>query len=578
MLFGLAVSASAQDTGVGLSVSRTGQVCSDGIVSSIALDRRSVFDPESTDVGALAWSYRALNALHVRTAPSFIRRELLFEEGDCFDDFLVDESVRLLDAYGFLAGARITAEEDGLGGKAVLVETQDEWSTKVDMGITYDANLNIETFEVTEENFLGQGVFAEFEHRQRRETKRQSVALATPRLFGRADARIRYGRDRPGRFFEEYVRYPFIGETGRYSVRQGYSQATTFFSYSTDGSEDFSQVLVPQYREVIEFSAAQRFGERGRSWVAGMTLTRDIIRFQAPAEVAYGTDFDDLQPYPGDLPPDLADQLSEYGASRVALHLGTRRFRYLEYEGIDGMRDRLLVGHGFYAGATIGRGFDLFLPSEVPGVDDIFGRVHASFGFPIGSSLFHGGTTVESRRDRGAWQDLLMDADVVGYLRNDGLRSHTLFVRASVAGGWKTTMPFQLSLGGRDGIRALPEDRFPGGRMTRFVVEDRILFPWPRVGTADLGMSLFADFGRVWQGDVPYAADSDWQGGVGFGLRVGLPSRTRNIWRMDVAFPVGTTQGSPIFRFTFEVNRFRAGFFTQDILRSRRNNLGAEHF
>ena len=122
------------------------------------------------------------------------------------------------------------------------------------------------------------------------------------------------------------------------------------------------------------------------------------------------------------------------------------------------------------------------------------------------------------------------------------------------------------------------EDRFPGGRMTRFVIEDRIAFPWPRVGTADLGLSLFADVGRVWQGSVPYGADSGWHGGVGAGIRIGLPSRTRNIWRLDVAFPVGPTQGEPVFRFTFEVNRFRSGFFTRDVHRSRRYNLGAEHF
>lgn len=553
--------------------------CAEGVISSIALDRRSVFDPESTGVAALSWTYRALNALHVRTQPSFIRRELLFEEGDCFDPFLVTESERLLDAYGFLAGARITAEDDGTGGRNVLVQTQDEWSTKVDMGVTYDdASLNVEAFEITEENFLGQGIFAEFEHRQRREQKAQSLALATPRLFGRADARIRFGRDRPGRFFDQYVRYPFIGETGRYSVRQGYSQGTTYFSYSTDGTAPYGQVVVPQYREVIELSGAQRFGQRGRSWIVGMTLTRDVARFPGPNEVVYGVDFDEPQPYPGELPPDLASQLTESGATRVSLHLGTRRFRYVEYQGIDGLRDRVLVGHGFYAGATVGRGFDLFLPSGVTGVDDLFGRAHFSFGAPIGSSLIHGGTTLESRRDLDQWRDVLWDADVVGYLRNDGLRSHTLFLRASVAGGWRTTLPFQLSLGGREGIRALPEDRFPGGRMMRFVVEDRIAFPWPRVGTADLGMSLFADFGRVWQGDVPYGADSGWQGGVGAGLRIGLPSRTRNIWRLDVAFPVGTTRGDPVFRFTFEVNRFRSGFFTRDVQRSRRYNLGAEHF
>jgi hypothetical protein len=553
-------------------------ICAEGVVSSIELDRRSVFDPESTRVGALAWTYRALNLLHVRTAPSFIRRELLFEEGDCFDPFLVSESERLLDSYGFLSRASITAEDDGDGGRRVLVATRDEWSTKVDVGVTYDEGPNFEKLEVTEENFLGQGIFAEFTHRKRRETNTQSFGLATPRFFGRTDASIAFGRARPGDFFNQYIRYPFIGETGRFSIRQGFSRGTDFFSYSSDGTEAFTQVLLPVYRELIEVSAAERFGEPGRSIIAGITVTRDVVRFPRAPEVVFADDFDVLQPFPGAPPPELARQLRPSASTRVALHLGTRRYRYLQYEGLDGVRDRMLVSLGLFAGVTVGKGFSILTPAGIPGMDDFFGRLHASFGAPVGSSILTGGATVESRREAGDWQDVLADADLVAYLRNDGLKSHTLFLRASVAGGWSTMLPYQLSLGGRQGVRSLVEDRFPGGRMARFVVEDRVVFPWPRPGNADLGLTAFADLGRVWPGDVPYAVDSGWRAAIGIGLRIGLPSGTRNIWRTDVAFPVGPAGGSPIFRLTFEVNRLRAGFFTQDVFRSRRFNLGSEHF
>ncbi|MBT8487564.1 MAG: BamA/TamA family outer membrane protein, partial [Gemmatimonadetes bacterium] len=261
-----------------------------------------------------------------------------------------------------------------------------------------------------------------------------------------------------------------------------------------------------------------------------------------------------------------------------SLHLGTRRYRYVEYRGIDGLRERTIVSLGLFAGVSVGKGFGAFTPDGVSVVDDVFGRAHASFGAAMGSSLLHGGFTVESRRDGGDWQDILSDADLVAYLRNDGLQAHTVFVRASVAGGWRTRLPFQLALGGRQGVRSLAEDRFPGARMMRFVVEDRVLFPWPRPGAADLGMTVFADMGRVWPGDVPYAVDSGWQAALGAGLRIGLPAGTRNIVRADIAFPVGNTDGSPIFRMSFELNRLRDGFFTADVFRSRRFNLGAEHF
>ena len=552
--------------------------CEAGLITAIELDRNAVFDPESAGFGVLAWTYRALNLLHVTTTASFIRRELLFDEGDCLDPFLLRESERLLDRYGFLASAEITQEPDGAGGHTVFVETRDEWSTKVDIGVTYDESANLEKIEVTEENFLGQGVFAEFTHRERRETRAQSISLATPRLFGRTDASIEWGRDRPGQFFSQYLRYPFIGETGTYSIRQGYDRGTSFFAYATDGDASFTQVLVPAFREVVELSGARRFGEPGRSVIAGVTLARDVVRFPAQAEVTLLDDFDDLQPFPGELPPVLAGQLRPSASTRLSAHLGTRRYRYVEYRGIDGLRDRTIVSLGFFAGVSLGKGFGFLTPDGIQVADDVFGRVHGSFGAPVGSSILTGGFTVESRRDRGDWRDLLVDADLVAYLRNDGLESHTVFLRASAAGGWNTELPYQLSLGGRAGVRSLAEDRYPGGRMLRFIVEDRILFPWPRREQADLGMTVFGDLGRVWPGGVPYGVDSGWQAALGAGLRIGFPGGTRNVVRADVAFPVGPTGGDPIFRVSFELNRLRDGFFTEDVLRSRRFNLGAEHF
>jgi len=548
------------------------------VVTSIEVDRRSVFDPESTSVSALSWMYRTLNLLHVRTADSFIRRELLFEEGDCFDPDLLSESARLLDSYGFLSQATITHEDDGVGGERVMVLTRDEWSTQLDVGLTYDDGTNLERLHIAEKNFVGQGILAGFTYHERREARRRSFRLATPRFFGRSDASIAGGQTRPGSFFNEGVSYPFVGEIGRYSVRQNFSRATDFFSYSTDGSEPFAQVLVPLYRETIEVSAARQFGGIGRSIIAGFTFMRDVSDFPLPLEVVALTDFDDLEPFPGSRPPRLDRQLLPTATTRVGLHLGTRRYRYEEYIGLDGVRERQLVGLGMFAGVTIGRGFSVFVPNALGGTSGNFGRVVASFGVGVGASLLHGGMNVEARRDSGEWRDVLVDANVVAYLRSQRLPSHTVFLRVASAGGWRTYLPYQLTLGGRFGVRSLIEDRYPGGRSLRFVVEDRVVLPWPAPDAADLGLTVFADAGRVWPGDVPYGRDSGWQAGLGFGLRIGFPAATRNVWRTDLIFPVGPSSGDPIFRVTLELNRFRYGFFSQDVRRSRRLNLGPEQF
>jgi hypothetical protein len=552
-----------------------GDVCANGVISAIDIESRSIFDPQSTGIAPLAWTYGALNLLHINTSEAFIRNELLFEEGDCFDPFLLSESYRLLDSHGFMYVEEITERPDGNGGYRVLVATRDEWSTKIDIGPTYDeGSLNLERLQVTEENFLGQGVFGEYTYYARRETKTQSFGVRTPRFFGRSDAGLAAGSARPGRFFEQYWRYPFVGEAGRVGVREGYRHGTDFFAYATGGAESYVQVLVPVRREFAEISGAYRFGRPGASLILGGSFTRDVVQFRSGPEVTFG-DFDVREPLPGPLPGNMDRQLRPFSATRVALHLGTRRIRYVEYTGLDDLRHTELVGLGLFAGVTLGRTLPVFEAQRAPADDDYYGRVHFSSAHPLGRSLFHLGATAEARHVAEGWTDILADADFVFYGRTAALDSHTLFFRASAAGGWETSMPYQLSLGGREGIRSLDEDAYPGGRMLRFILEDRVVLPWPD-DTMDLGLTFFSDVGRVWHGDVPYGVDSGWQAALGFGLRLGLPRNTRHIWRTDIAFPVGG--GKPIFRVTAELNKLRSDFFTQDVQRSRRFTLGPDSF
>lgn len=553
------------------------ELCTNGIITAIDVESRSVYDPESTRIGPLAWTYRFLNLLHVNTNQSFIRRELLFKEGDCFDPFLLQESFRLIDSYGFMMVEDISEFDDGQGGHRVTVITRDEWSTKVDIGPAYDDNLYIERAQVTEENFLGNGIFAEFTHYARRETKTQSFGLRTPRFFGRSDAGIAAGRTRSGKFIDQYWRYPFLGEANRVAVRQGYTYGTDFFAYATDGAAPYTQVLLPVRRELAELSGAYRFGDPGASVILGASLTRDVVTYPLPIEVTYG-DWDVREPVSRDsVPTRLVDQLREFSATRVALHLGTRRLRYAEYVGLDALRETTLTGLGIYAGATFGRTLPILAAGRAPRENDWYARGHVSFTQPLGASLVHGSVSLEARHIAAGWRDFLAEGELVAYGRASWLPWQTWFFRASTASAWDTTLPYQLSLGGREGVRSLTEDRYPGGRMLRFIAENRIVFPRP-TDTADLGMTLFGDLGQVWAGEAPFGVDSGWQAALGVGLRIGLPNGTRNVWRTDLAFPVHGGGSGPIFRVNLELNRLRSGFQTPEVIRSHRFRVGAETF
>jgi len=121
-----------------------GTVCAEGRISNIFVDNHDIFDLEQLEQGtAVRWAYSLANALHVRTAQSFIRREILFEVGDCLDPLLLEESGRILRQYGFIASADVYSIRQPDGSHHVVVDTQDEWTTRIDFGPDMYARLGV---------------------------------------------------------------------------------------------------------------------------------------------------------------------------------------------------------------------------------------------------------------------------------------------------------------------------------------------------------------------------------------------------------------------------------------------------
>jgi outer membrane protein assembly factor BamA len=178
------------------------------------------------------------------------------------------------------------------------------------------------------------------------------------------------------------------------------------------------------------------------------------------------------------------------------------------------------------------------------------------------------------------WHDVLGEIDFYGYLRSRKTPSHTFFARVSAAGAWSMVTPLQLTLGGRQALRGLREEHDPGARRVLVTLEDRYFLGWPAPSAFDFGLTLFADAGRVWAGEVPYGVDSGWKGTVGAGIRLGFPAGTRGVARLDLAFPVGAGDtGGPIFRVTlFELLGLTTGFADPQMQRSRRLAVGPDFF
>ncbi len=537
---------------------------------------------EAAHSGHVPWVYKVANALHMKTKESFIRREILVKKGDCFDPFLLEESGRLLRQYRFIASADVTAVDLPDGTKKVVVDTQDDWTTQVDLGVSLDSGLQLEVLDVSEANLLGRGILLSAFVHQRNEQRDVGGRLGVPHLFGtRTYGSLQAGRTRVGTFVDQALTYPFVGEVGKVSFGESFTRDDELFPYSTGSSEPYSHLLLPLLDERVEAQAAFRVGEPGDLTTFGLAVSRKKLEFggfPGDVKIAQGSNYAHIDPAPPGAATFLVGQTHGRSTTGVDLLLGQQNVHYRKVRGLDALDGEMDVRLGTDVQATLGRSVNASSQPHTNGADAIESGLQLYGAGGLGPSLFFGNARIQGRRilsgglNGDGWHDVIGEFDLYSYIRSRHLPHQTLFARVSGAGGWSMDTPFQLTLGGRSSVRGLHLADDPGARRLLLTLEDRIFVPWPAPKLFDAGFTLFGDAGRTWAGNVPFGLGSgEWRGTLGFGLRFGFPSGTRNLLRADLAFPVGVPgRHTPVFRVTLkELLGLSAGFDDPQLVRSR---------
>ena len=578
----------------------SGETCEAGPVSSIVIESQPIFDPGPESGGApFRWVRRLANFLHVDTRADFIADELLFGEGDCPDAFLLEESERLLREHRFIASAQVRATPLPDGTRRVEVTTRDEWTTKIQIDVSVDDGLQFEGASIIEENFLGTGNLIAAFLRQRKQRQDYGGTLEATRLVGtRLDGRVSAGRTRAGRFGDAMLSYPFVGEVGRVAGRLRFYSRESLFPYVLDPATGYSYAVLPELVQRIEATQAFRFGEPGDLSLLGLGVSREVLRFNDyPGSVSLvrGLDFGNLLDDELDLGARLARQTRGYDLTRVNLLLARRTMRFVTRRGLDavtgeqsvpqGLDVALTVGPRLPLGGWLGSTGEASSPASdaAPVASDIMGRFSFFGGVSSASAVLLVNAQTESRRVRfedeaGArWRDIHAEADLLAYWQPGVAVARTLVARVAASGGWSTITPFQLTLGGRDMLRGFKEEDFPAGRRVVASLENRVDLRWPAPSLIDLGLTLFADTGRGWAGDVPFGVDTEWKTSVGAGLRIGFPVESTRVTRIDVAWPVGADSGRGVmFRVsTGDFIGLVRGFADAQMTRSSRSGVSA---
>jgi hypothetical protein len=483
----------------------------DGLpIRSVVIRTREVFDP--VPGGALRPLYKIVNAIHVKTRPSTIRRQLLFKPGDPWSEARAKETERNLRALYFVDPQPISATRHG-DSVDVLVDTRDNWTTEPSFELAGGGGKTVGSVILLERNLLGLGKLVELSYRETRTKIERSVRYQDPGFAG-THARLDLSAG---------------NETSGGSASAFYAEDTPWsYLVSFDRSESrthlFDQdIEVERFdRNVHEGSASVGHGSRVDGTILrinGTFLYRDrlfgVSEPLTPAGPLVGGDVEELRNRR------LDGEIFVWRPKHVV-----RR----QVEHLDGVEDFDL---GYLGRVKVG-----WSPHALGSTqDEGYGEAELRLGALAGGAGFGWvDANLSSRMRRQPLETLLQ---VEARWVNQSLPRQTWVLGVNGTAGSRMPRDFQVLMGSLDGLRGYPEYALAGHRSWRVNVEDRIAGPREVLRLVSLGAAVFYDgaaaFGPGSNGNI-------WLHDVGAGLRISFPrSSHKRVGRMDVAWPLRTT-------------------------------------
>jgi hypothetical protein len=514
-------------------------------VNKIHIDALDVFDPKLPQYRS--WLFRFLNSLHNRTDDSFIRRELLFREGEYFDEDLLRESERNLRKNRFLDNIRIETVPVGANKQDIYVHTEDQWTTQVNISAGKSSGYSEFGMSIEESNFLGMGKTVAIEYNDDVERSKYEALYYDPQFLN--------------------SRWKF--ETSYQSASDGWGHTLNllrpFYSLDTKWaygvSWDSGAATRPLYhkgRAVAEIDEDRRSGIvfMARSWGErydkrkfGILFSLDNLIYPNAARIIY-PEATSVKAIQKNLNP-LDKDSYRYGGM-----FQWDREQYVEETYLDnfGRVEDLPVGFKF---ATA-----LAYAAEVQTVPDYYLlNTLAQYSYQVNDHQYftlRGDFTIHRSVDAAensvlqtsGFNNLIFSGYAHYYLQTDKLKlGKIVFPRQTLAANLSATLtkdvdaPFQISLGEDEGLRGYTFKSFTGQNRLLFNVEDRI-FTGFDLRVVAVGLAAFVDAGYVWSSDETLKF-KDFGVSAGIGLRIGLKkSQSARVLRIDFAIPLHKETGA----------------------------------
>lgn len=471
---------------------------------------------------------RTARALHATTRDALVRRYLLMHPGEACNQIKRAESERILRAQPFLVDARIQVYDDEQGGVRLEVETRDEFSLIFEPSLRAKSPM-FRGMRLGDGNFAGAGKMIAAEWQEGRAYNDVIGFQYNDYQFGGERDELRFLARRGERGQElrlELVR-PYYTDLQRFA-----------WVGSVGGTREYIGLLRPDResnavnvtRQFANLGAVMRVGPVGRLKLVGALLTRE---FEHADSLPTLLRVEGLRPdTSGAVPVDFRRQR----VARVNALLGMRRIRFERVQGFDALRGAQDVRVGMQLGMVLGQSLSMLGSRD----RDRFaaGGIYAGYGGPRSFVGMQANSEARFDRDLHKWDSWVTSARVAYYAKP--AEKQLMLTQIEFGSGQDMRAPFQLSFADRDGgLLGHRRSREPGAQRLLVRTEQRMLLPM-RYNVADVGLGVFAEGGKLWAGStVPYSVTTPVRGAVGVSIFAAVPPRSRRLWRVDFAMPVG---------------------------------------
>ena len=506
----------------GAQRTRASFVCSGEIVSRVEIQ------PSPPPFSGAARKWRAMahavGLHHATTRPSVVEAFLSLAPGQPCTEFRRAESERVLRAQPFLSDAVVRVERDSGGTVAVFVTTTDEIPVLVSgrfRGVVPEA------FSLGNENVGGTALrLVGRVERGRAYQTALGVGIEQDALFGHP-YRLILDADRfqVGQRVNAEIEHPFYTDLQRLSWHVGAVTGDEYFRVERPARDPLA--LAMDYRSWEASALLRLFGTRTVALLGGAVSSR---RFDPASEGIIVSD----SGFVPDSGTALRNRYQMFEVGRVGILGGLRRVTFRTVNGFDALIGSQDVMNGAMLGLYAAKGLPQF------GESDMLFSSTLYLGASTQHALLATVASAEIRRDnqREEWNSGVGSARTAFYWGH--APGMVLVVDNELSVGWHSRLPMQLTF--RDPTGGLIGYRGSGlAGATRSV--SRAELRWSAASMmrkADLGFATFSEVGQLWKGDVPYGVTAT-RASVGVSLLAAYPSRSKRLYRADLAFPLSAS-------------------------------------